>query len=298
MALLRAHAKLNLFLRVLAREAGGYHQIETLFCAIELADALRIERAAPGIALEVRGAELGTAEDNLVHRAAVAYFTAVGETPALRIVLDKYIPHGAGLGGGSSDAATTLRALDDLHGGRIGIERLREIGHGLGSDVPFFLGGAPFALAWGRGERMLRVEPPPTSELLIAVPAERVASADAYAALGRDSLSVPMPPAILDVQSLGSWSDIARVAINDFTPLAFARVPVLAQVVRTLVRSGASPALLTGSGSAVFGVFQDGADADRAARALRDDHAGLTLLRSRTLAVESPHAVDPLSDPD
>jgi 4-diphosphocytidyl-2-C-methyl-D-erythritol kinase len=296
-ALFRACAKINLLLRVLARESGGYHQIETLFCAIDLADTLEIEAAPRGIHLQVSGADLGAPEDNLVYRAAAAYFREIGEEPAVRIGLDKRIPHGAGLGGGSSDAATTLRVLDALHGDRVGLDRLRAVGHGLGSDIPFFLGGEPFALAWGRGERMLRLDAPPAADVVIAVPAERVATAEAYGALGLGAGTAGPPPRLLTPGSLARWSDIARVADNDFTRVIVARLPVVGALMRTLAEHGAEPAQMTGSGSAVFGIFEDAGAADRAGEAVRRGHPGVVVVRSRTLDAERPVAVDPPSGP-
>jgi 4-diphosphocytidyl-2-C-methyl-D-erythritol kinase len=289
----RAHAKINLGLRVLAREDGGYHQIETVFCSIDLADTLEIARSSQGIALHVSGADLGASEDNLVHRAADAYFLEIGEEAAVRIDQEKRIPHGAGLGGGSSDAATTLRALDALHGDRVGLDRLLALGHDLGSDVPFFLGGAPFALAWGRGERMLRLDPPPAAELVIAVPAERVATAEAYASLGIGARVSGLPPRLLRASSFAHWADIARIADNDFTRVVVSRLPVVGDLVRALASHGAVAAQMTGSGSAVFGVFGDADQADRAADALSARLPDVTVVRSRTVDAEPGFAVDP-----
>jgi len=137
-----APAKVNLSLRVLARERSGYHQLETLFCALELRDEIEIERGGGALSLQVEGAELGPPEENLVHRAAVAFHDAAGIRPDTRIRLRKRIPAGAGLGGGSSDAAATLAALNALHGAPLGPTHLLRLGAELGSDVPFFLCGS------------------------------------------------------------------------------------------------------------------------------------------------------------
>jgi 4-diphosphocytidyl-2-C-methyl-D-erythritol kinase len=284
-----ARAKVNLSLRVLAREDSGYHQLETHFCAIELADSLLIEPGVRDIELEVRGADLGDPRSNLVFRAATAYFAAIEGEPGARIMLEKRIPHGAGLGGGSSDAAATLRLLDALHGNRLGIDRLLRIGSTIGADVPFFVTGAPAALAWGRGERLLPVSAPPVRELLLVVPDTAMATAQAYAALARRRGRLPTQPnaARHDLDALRDWARLARAARNDFETVVFERIPGLAAARDRLVELGAAPVLLAGSGSALFGVFTDVGAADVAENAIRADFAAWRTIRTRT----ATHAV-------
>ena len=147
-----AHAKLNLFLRVLAREADGYHSIETLFCLVTLADALRAERReGRGVTVEVLGADPGPATENLAVRAATMVLEATGNRFAVHLVLEKKIPMGAGLGGGSSDAAAALQLVNHLAANAVPRHELLQFAAKLGSDVPFFLSGAPLALGWSRG---------------------------------------------------------------------------------------------------------------------------------------------------
>ena len=154
-----APAKINLWLRILAREASGFHSLESLFCAVDLCDSVRLERVEAGVQLEVEGGvDTGPPESNLVVRAARAFLVATGAGDGgVRIHLRKRIPSAAGLGGGSSDAAATLRGLNVLYGDQLGQDAVMQIGVGLGSDVPFFLGGSAFALAWSRA----RFGPPP-----------------------------------------------------------------------------------------------------------------------------------------
>jgi 4-diphosphocytidyl-2-C-methyl-D-erythritol kinase len=152
-----AQAKINLILRVLAREASGYHSIESVFLRLDLADQVTV-RIAPGRTLDCHGATLPTAglgpmERNLAFRAAVAYAEAVGWPSGFSIDVDKRIPVGAGLGGGSADAGAVLRALDALSPTPLG-SRLVELATPLGADVPFMTIDSPMALAWGRGERL------------------------------------------------------------------------------------------------------------------------------------------------
>lgn len=255
----KAPAKVNLRLKILAREESGYHQLETIFCAIELADRLEIARTAPGLELEVVGAELGPPEENLVHRAAMAFFNAARIEPAARIRLEKVVPAGAGLGGGSSDAATTLLALNKLFNTPLSPITLFRIGAMLGSDIPFFLSGAPRALAWGRGERLLPLPPLPPAPMLIVVPDFAIATAEAYRELAeaRAARTATAQPAIIDPNRLGSWNEIARIAENDFELSGFQRYPKLRAVKVSLQDAGATLPLLAGSGSAIFGIFPD-----------------------------------------
>ena len=196
-------AKVNLFLRILAREDNGYHQIETLLQAVGLHDRVEAHPADSGIGLKVvRGptapglgdlvAEVGEEANNTVTRAARAFFAATGLAPAVSLVLTKSIPAGTGLGGASSDAAGTLAALNALHGRPLERDRLTEIGGTIGADVPFFCSGHATALAWGRGDRLLGCPPPPAATVVIAVPEVRIATADAYRDIA-STLDLPAP---------------------------------------------------------------------------------------------------------
>src|SRR5881296_3649604 len=174
-----AHAKINLFLRILARESSGFHQIETAFALLELADELHVRRTDSGVTLEVNGPDLGPADENLAVRAARAVLDATGNRFGVAITLTKRIPVRAGLGGGSSDAAATLHAVNALAGDAVPRHELLHFAARLGADVPFFASGAPLAVAWGRGERLFRLAPLPAAPVLIAVPKIAIATADA-----------------------------------------------------------------------------------------------------------------------
>jgi 4-diphosphocytidyl-2-C-methyl-D-erythritol kinase len=267
MPVYHAPAKINLRLVVLAREESGYHQIETLFAQLELSDILDIALDSPGIRLAVEGADLGATADNLVFRAATAFFEHTGIAPTARIQLHKHIPAGSGLGGGSSDAATTLLALNDLFERPLKAEDLQRIGWSLGADVAFFLSQSRFAMAWGRGERILPLEPPPDAHVLLVMPATSVQTRSAYSELAemRRTQSRRAAEALPRVTALREWSEIARIAHNDFESVILARIPAARRALEMLRLSEASIAALTGSGSAVFGVFQN-ADALTAAQ--------------------------------
>ena len=274
-----AHAKINLRLVVLAEETSGYHQIETIFCRIALADELSIATAGDaGLTLDVRDADVGPVDDNLVMRAARAWFEAAGIAAHHAITLRKRVPAGAGLGGGSSDAAAALSLLDRMHDQILGPDRLLEIAASLGSDVPFFMVDAPLALAWGRGERILTQPGPDAAPAVVVVPATSVSTARAYASLG-DRVG-EVGPAMIDASTLTSWEGLARVACNDFERVMLPEIPALTPVLALLRSHGARIAQLTGSGSAVFGIFDLADAADAAAEELRAADADLQVIRT------------------
>ncbi len=270
-------AKVNLFLRILAREDTGFHQIETLFQAVGLHDRVDALPGARGIDLQVHQppardtiGDLGDPQDNTVMKSARAFFAATGIEPAVSLVLTKTIPAGTGLGGASSDAAGTLRALNALHDAPLSARELIALGGRIGADVPFFCSGAVTSLAWGRGDRLLRIPSPPASTVVLAIPAERVSTATAYREASA-GLRLPAPPSLLTRPSLlaetGSeaWGPLADLQWNDFERVVFAHVAGLAGVRSALAEAGASIARLTGSGSAVFGIFADPGSAHAAA---------------------------------
>lgn len=266
-----APAKVNLWLHVLAREESGYHSLESLFAAISLADRLVISRVpGSGIELEVGGeGDTGPAEKNLVYRAATAYLARLDSRDAVRIDLEKLIPTAAGLGGGSSDAAATLRGLNHLFDDALRPAELLDIAIRLGSDVPFFLAPSPLALAWGRGERLLALEPLPVRHVLIAHPGVAMPTADAFRRLAElRSGSQPPQPRALALHELSSWAGVARLAGNDFEAPAFERIPHLATAKALLLEAGASIALLAGSGGCLFGIFEGSLDVAPAAAEL------------------------------
>lgn len=257
-----APAKLNLFLRILARESDGYHGLETLFCRISLADSLTAERrAGTGITLEVEGADTGPANDNLAVRAARMVLDATGNRFAVHLALRKQIPVQAGLGGGSSDAAAALEATWQLAGRAVPRHELFQFAARLGADVPFLLSGAGLALAWGHGERLLRLPPLPPAPALVVIPPVPVATPAAYAWLDEARQGLGRRGSVaLDLESLSTWGDIARMAGNDFESPVFGRHPEIRGAFEAL--AGTHPLLcrMSGSGSALFAVYRTATD--------------------------------------
>lgn len=267
-----AQAKVNLSLRILAREQSGFHQIETLFQRLELADTVTV-RPSKERSLDVafgdpsRAVDIGPVEKNLAWRAAESYAAATGWPHGFAIEIEKWIPVGGGLGGGSADAAAGLRALDALAPDPVGNDALLDLAARLGADVTFLTSPAELALAWGRGERMLDVAPLPLAPVLLVVPDFGVNTAQAYGALAahRDATHAVSRPRWRTAAHFGSWDAVAADAVNDFETVVFAQHPSLEGV---RAQMGALPrsvlALMSGSGSTLFAVqhaVADGASA-------------------------------------
>jgi 4-diphosphocytidyl-2-C-methyl-D-erythritol kinase len=261
-----AHAKVNLFLRVLAREADGYHGIETVYCLVDLADRLVVERRDDAqLTIEVTGDDTGPAEENLALRAAQAVVAATGERFGAHLTLEKRIPVRAGLGGGSSNAAAALVAVNQLAGNAVPRHELLQFAARLGSDVPFFLTGAPLGLAWGHGERMLRLPPLPATPGLLLSPPTSIGTPEAYGWIDAARAGAGRRGAVaLDLDALGSWGDIARLSGNDFESVVFGRRPEVRQAFEAL--AGTRPLLcrMSGSGSTLFAVYRSARDRDDA----------------------------------
>jgi 4-diphosphocytidyl-2-C-methyl-D-erythritol kinase len=284
----RAHAKVNLFLRVLAREADGFHGLETLFCLVSLADELRAERReGRGVTVEVEGADVGLAAENLAVRGAAAVLAATGDRFGIHLALDKRIPARAGLGGGSSDAAAALVAANKLAGDAVPRHELLQLAAKLGSDVPFFLSGAPLALAWGHGERLLRLPPLPSAPALLLVPPVPVSTPDAYAWVDEARQSAGRRGAVaLDLDALSTWGDIGRMAGNDFESVVFGRHQPVRAAFEALVNTRPLVCRMSGSGSALFAVYRSARDREDAQMMLGRKHG--TLVPVDTLASPPP----------
>ena len=282
----RAHAKINLDLRVVARRADGLHDLTTILQSIALHDTVTL-RAVEG-PCRVRCAAVGVPEgkDNLVWRAAHRLWRALGRRggpSGVTITIAKRIPIAAGLGGGTADAVAALRGLCRLWGASPGPSRLQEVAAEVGADGPFFLVGGT-ALGVGRGDEAYPLAELPRHWVVIAVPPRGVATTAAYGWMDRDAAayrgrrSVIGPHRVAPV--VGSTLDLAAVT-NDLQRAVARRRPEIGAATRALAGAGALTAAMTGSGSAVFGLFTRRAHAVEAARGVRRD--GWTVLVTRTL---------------
>jgi 4-diphosphocytidyl-2-C-methyl-D-erythritol kinase len=283
----------NLFLRVLAREDDGYHGIETLFCLLSLADRLVAERRdGRGVTLDVHGAELGPPEENLAVRAARLVLDATGHRFGVHLELEKRIPVQAGLGGGSSDAAAALVAVNALAGDAVPRHELLQFAARLGSDVPFLLSGAPLALGWGHGDRLLRLPPLPVAPGLLLTPAIPVATAQAYRWVDAARQGLGRRGAVaLDLDALAGWGDIARMAGNDFESAVFGEHPELRRGFETLVATRPLLCRMTGSGSTLFAIYRSARDRDDAVMVLGRKHGAVRPFETLATAPAGPAAV-------
>ena len=268
-ARVRAFAKINLDLRVLHKRPDNYHELRTIFQTISLADNLTIEcTPSPTTSIDLKSAV--DIPDNLVVRAARAVLDVAERTAALAIWLDKRIPMGGGLGGGSTDAAAVLLALPALLGVSLPFEQLMHLASELGSDVPFFLLGGT-ALGLGRGTELYPLPDVPPHPGLVVAPAVHVSTPEAYRALGRE-LTFPASSSTLSSFEGLAWSVCAGWSVqgraqfqNDFEAAVFQQHPLLKSLKAELGRTGAQPAMMTGSGAALFGLYGSVSERDRAA---------------------------------
>ncbi|HXE58708.1 MAG TPA: 4-(cytidine 5'-diphospho)-2-C-methyl-D-erythritol kinase [Gemmatimonadales bacterium] len=287
-----AHAKVNLFLRVLGREDDGFHSLETLFCLVSLADELRVERREErGVTIEVRGADVGPPDQNLAVRAARLVLEATGHRFGVHLTLVKRIPARAGLGGGSSDAAAALLAVNRVANDAVPRPELLQFAARLGSDVPFFLSGAPLALAWGRGERLLRLPPLRAAPALVVTAGDGVGTAEAYGWIDEMRQATGRRGAVaLDLDALSGWGSVGRMAGNDFESVVFGRRPDLRRAFEALAATHPLLCRMTGSGAALFAVYRSERERDDAVMMLGRRHGAV--LPVATLASPPPGPLD------
>ncbi len=276
----RAYAKINLGLEVLSRRADDYHELRTILQTIDLYDSIRLSDVPSGIELTTTDLELSTGPENLVYRAATLLAESRGVSRGASIHLHKRIPAGRGLGGGSADAAVTLLALNELWGLDVPLAEMHRLAARLGMDVPFFLYGGT-ALAVGRGDEVYPLNHQLDLPVVILVPAFSIATADVYRrlrltrresdlTLARFAWSDP-----LDERSMGALVNELESAIGE-------RASPIRLCKEALREQGALGALMSGSGSAVFGVFTDSSSATRAAAVLQGD--GISAIATRMLS--------------
>jgi 4-diphosphocytidyl-2-C-methyl-D-erythritol kinase len=257
---LRPSAKVNLTLRVGVRREDGYHDVHTLMQSIGLSDVLTITARSGPFGLMSRSPGAPADATNLVWRAAQLLWRDLGHTGDARdahIRLDKQIPVAAGLGGGSADAAAALVGLNQIWNGRRSRRDLIALGGQLGSDVPFFLQGGT-AIGLGRGEELYPVDDVPRLGVVVIKPSFGVGTADAYGWLDADraaGTTGPVPGRRHDLEV--GWPGGAVVLGNDLQAPVARRHPVIDEMIAACISQGAVAAAMSGSGSAVFGVFAE-----------------------------------------
>lgn len=272
-------------LRVLGRRADNLHEIHTILQTITLCDRLTFEALAEDrIALTCDAPDIPVDASNLVHQAAAALGQRYGVRAGARIHLEKRIPAQAGLGGGSSDAAVTLLGLNGLWDVRANKHELVQLGAELGADVPFFLTGGT-ALGTGLGTEITPLAEIRVEHLLVINPSAQVSTAKAYQALNAPILTKEKEPFILPVSPANAHTrdSLCDILRNDFEPVIFDSQPEVKRVKDRLLKAGARGALLAGSGSSVFGIFDSG-EARRRAREQLTSEANWRIYDCTTLA--------------
>jgi 4-diphosphocytidyl-2-C-methyl-D-erythritol kinase len=262
----RSLAKINLDLRVLRKRPDGFHELRTIFQTISLADTIEIEYQRGRTKIDLKS-NLNI-PGNLILRAADSLMKAVRATGRLSFDLRKRIPLGGGLGGGSSNAAAVLLALPVLLNKRVPLERLMELAAELGSDVPFFLTGGT-AVGLGRGTELYPLPDAPSRPGLLIAPGIHSSTAAAYQALHRKVLP-EVPPDMINKFQAVAW-DLEGAWTNDFEVVVFRQHPQLKSIKGKLLELGAWRAMMTGSGSALFGLFPSRELRDRAAEWFRKE---------------------------
>jgi 4-diphosphocytidyl-2-C-methyl-D-erythritol kinase len=280
---IRAFAKINLGLKVAGPRTAGYHELRTVYQTITLADRLEVSLARQPVAIRIEcdNPQIPRTPANLVYQAAVAWKRACRYRGGIHIRLAKRIPVGAGLGGGSSDAAATLLALERLTGDRLDGSARLQLAAGLGSDVPLFILGGR-VLGCGRGEEVYPLSDLPPRICLVVFPGFSISTSQAFRQLG--SRLTPLKNR-LKIDGFGARPLFPMMewgpAENDFEQIVFAKWPELASLKRRFIQAGAETALLTGSGSALYAVFDS---AEQLLRARRHIPPGWKVFRARTLS--------------
>jgi 4-diphosphocytidyl-2-C-methyl-D-erythritol kinase len=278
---LKSPAKVNLRLEIVKKREDGYHEIRTLFQKMDLCDTIHFSLGREeGISITTSQPLLPVDRRNLVYRASQAIFSRLSYQGGVAVHIDKKIPLGAGLGGGSSNAATTLQALNQLLGGRLSLEEMMAMAVRIGADVPFFLMEGGSALATGIGERLEKVELP-TLWFILIYPNFEVSTAWAY-----QNIRLTKETVHLKIQEFLSTPDkITRILKNDLEQVVSGKFPQIDQMKDILTSAGAIGSLMTGSGPTVFGIFPEKGEALRAYRDInkRVRANGWIALKARSL---------------
>ena len=260
-------AKINLHLKILRKREDGYHDLATLMQRISLCDEMTFKPAPSGILLRCPGNPLLENQANIVYRAANMIIRHVSWSQGIDITLEKHIPLAAGLGGGSSNAATTLLTLNDIMGQPLSRNELMQLGAKLGADVPFFVSEKSAAWAFGIGDRLQEASGIPKLLFILINPGFELSTKTVYEnlkfALTKEPIHYSIPrflnvPSVID----GLYNDLERVSIKMH--------PEIGMLKDLLLRHGACGALMSGSGPTVFGVFQDEEERIQAEKALKE----------------------------
>ena len=282
---IKAPAKVNLFLKVLGKRPDGFHELDTLFEALDFMDELVIQEEPSRIRLICNVSTLPRGPRNLVVQAAQLLKDKYSVSQGALIHLRKNIPVAAGLGGGSSDAAATLLGLNRFWKLRLPKKRLLKLAEELGSDVPFFILKSPYALARGRGEKLKALKVRSKLWHVLVTPRLKVLAKDVYRALRLRSLTPPRTGARMLATSLQkrNFSNFSSLPYNTLEQVLLERYPVIQRLKDDLIRGGCDVAMVSGSGPTVFGLVKSPVQARRIARLIRKKHPTKSIVVASTL---------------
>lgn len=267
----KAYAKINIGLDVLKRREDGYHEVRMIMQTVDICDDLAFERTAQsGIVIRTDREDLPVDDNNLIYKAADLLFREKGITEGVKITLTKRIPIAAGMAGGSSDAAATMRGLNELFGMGYSVRELQELGVKLGADIPYCLVGGTM-LSEGIGEILTPLPAPPDCFLVVAKPDIDVSTGFVYGNLHADRLTYhPDIDGMIEALRTGSLSGVTERLGNVLETVTVKEYPVIEEIKELLRSMGAENALMSGSGPTVFGIFNKRETAESAARTIAD----------------------------
>lgn len=264
----KGYAKVNLTLDVLSKRPDGYHDISTIMRTVDIFDTVEISLTDEGIELSTSLDFLPTDEKNIAYRAAQAIFSETGIQKGAKIHITKNIPCGAGMGGGSADGAAVLVLLNKLLGSPVSTKRLLEIGAKIGADVPFCIMCGTY-LAEGIGEVLSEVPAKGKIPVVVVKPEVSISTPLMYKKLDeREILKRPDTKGMIKVLEKGNTEKIAELLYNVMEEAAIEEHPIISEIKESLIKKGAINAIMTGSGSAVFGIFKTTEEADKCAKDL------------------------------
>ena len=264
----KGYAKVNLTLDVLSKRPDGYHDISTIMRTVDIFDTVEISLTDEGIELSTSLDFLPTDEKNIAYRAAQAIFSETGIQKGAKIHITKNIPCGAGMGGGSADGAAVLVLLNKLLGSPVSTKRLLEIGAKIGADVPFCIMCGTY-LAEGIGEVLSEVPANGNISVVVVKPEVSISTPLMYKKLDeREILKRPDTKGMIKVLEKGNTEKIAELLYNVMEEAAIEEHPIISEIKESLIKKGAINAIMTGSGSAVFGIFKTTEEADKCAKDL------------------------------
>jgi len=258
---LHSHAKINLRLDIIAKRPDGYHDLRTVLQKVSLRDALSLSISHSGIKIACDTLKIPADERNLAYTAARIILNRYTIKDGVTISIKKTIPIAAGLGGGSSNAASTLMGINQLFGLGASTQELMDMGKDIGADVPFFIFGET-ALATGIGDTLQKIEMIPTLWLLLITPGIQISTAWAYSSLRMELTKKPININIPNC--INHLSEVITMLSNDLEEVVIPRYPVVQAIKKELIHKGAKGSLMSGSGSTVFGIFSSKDEAQEA----------------------------------